>query len=68
MTTGHRNKYNHEVVPCCADFEKALCSGTDNEGWEALFIAFEGEWQFGESLPQPKFCPWCGGGIPKPTA
>lgn len=60
----------------CEDFRKAQERYTDNEGWGRLFHPEQkyedgsytptGAWGLGDSLPPPKYCPWCGGLLPPP--
>lgn len=48
-------------TPCCEDWQNALTSGTDNEGYGPLIISDT----IGVGLPPVKFCPWCG--VEQPT-
>ncbi len=55
---------------CCEAMKAALRSGTDNEGYQALFYRLR-HWRdeiehpianalgVGNKLPLPRFCPWC---------
>jgi hypothetical protein len=53
--------------PCCAIFEHALHSGTDNEGYGALiqWVNPSGEWFTGQEVGPMLFCPWCGADLDK---
>jgi len=47
---------------CCAAFDKAQVTGTDNEGWSYLIYqdwSHPGPVFIGSKLPPIAFCPWC---------
>ena len=63
---------SYYMQECCSDFLKATESGTDNEGYGALFNLnwpdLDG-WHCGASdLEDAAFCPWCGKELPKVEA
>lgn len=46
---------------CCDNFDKAMESGTDNEGWGRLIRPLDdGTFKIGSDLPDIAYCPWCG--------
>jgi len=54
---------SEELNICCSDFAKAFESGTDGEGYGALFYvdSWRGMLVDAGCHPSPiNFCPWCG--------
>jgi len=46
---------------CCWNFEKALQSGTDTEGWGAVITETDRGFYVGGLFNRPIiYCPWCG--------
>lgn len=53
---------------CCPEFERALHSASDNEGYEPLVFpdADDGMIKIGSDLPPIRFCPWCSAPVKQP--
>jgi len=51
----------------CEDFKIACKMGSNHGGgWLFGYDPVVKEWDVGENLREPKYCPWCGGRLPKP--
>jgi hypothetical protein len=62
-----RRKADRSMV-CCDEFWMACQSGTDGEGYGPLISTWSHvepiEFRLASCLPDPEFCPWCGGSWP----